>query len=823
MNAFLSTVGKLLTILARWVSHISLRGVVIIIGLSLALVLPSSSVLEKVDVALLKAASYFYSSPNSTSDIAFITVPKEEISIWQSDIHSSGKLAALLSNILNSSDSKVGILLNQPIDTGSGAADSLIEQMLRGSPKRGRDTTAKILVDRKFILMDLLNNDRVVLGVRQFSFAGQKPLLKKSTFPAFIPGWMGRYFGKSCEACFEEQDSVMVARPKLEQFTVLPDQFPYVQMLFNSKTGESYNGFLIQFLRVIRGVDQNSNLVWERESGVSNLGRIVPMSPSGRLIPLHGLTQRMLPIINTIPLKEALVRNAFPQVLIITSDDNTSAQTIGAALYSVQHDAVLIQPWWASLVLMVLFLLVTLYLAFVATRIANRHAVAVSFTLIIVLLLSHISIVALRSFWVPGAALVAWLIVGHFLVVVWRIKKLRVKNLIDRADDICISQARQLIDQQELNGAFSQLRDCSVREPLLQTLYDLSEAYTEQKDYQQAIAVLSSIQNKHKSFKDTEQKLQVLTTMLKTVDEDGQEPLPLQKTVVINTESKNNVVLGRYELEKEIGRGAMGQVYLGFDPRISRRVAVKTLNYDSFKGKEKEEIKSRFFREAEAAGRLNHPSIVSVYDVGEEGDMAFIAMDFAEGKALNHFVNPDNLLPIFEVYRIICDVAQALEYAHENNIVHRDVKPGNIIYNPSPYQVKVTDFGIARLTDDSKTNTGEILGSPLYMAPEQLKGKKVNRAADIFSLGVTFYQLLTGRLPYEGDNLAALTYEIIHGKHKSVRTVRKDLPASAARITNQALQKDPEDRYETAAEMAAVLKKVIKRDFAAEAKRTGYL
>ncbi len=198
-------------------------------------------------------------------------------------------------------------------------------------------------------------------------------------------------------------------------------------------------------------------------------------------------------------------------------------------------------------------------------------------------------------------------------------------------------------------------------------------------------------------------------------------------------------------------------------------------------------------------------------------------MDFAEGKALNHFVGADNLLPVFEVYRIICDVAQALEYAHDNNIVHRDVKPGNIIYNPSPYQVKVTDFGIARLTDDSKTNTGEILGSPLYMAPEQLKGKKVNRAADIFSLGVTFYQLLTGRLPYEGDNLAALTYEIIHGKHKSVRTVRKDLPASAARITNQALQKDPEDRYETAAEMATVLKKAIKRDFAAEAKKIGYV
>ncbi len=823
MNTVLIKIGQLLSILALWLSHISLRGMVVITGLLLAIVLPSSAMLEKMDTAWLKAASYFYPSPNSTSNIALITVPKEEITVWQSDIHSSGKLAALLSNILNSSDSKVGILLNEPVDTGSGAADSLIEGLLGETSKGGHFADAKTLVDRKFILMDLLSNPRVVIGVRRFTFSGQKPLLKNTLVPDYTPHWLYGYLGQRCEKCFREAGGVGVARPKLEQFTLMPDQSPFYQAIFASGNGEFYSGFLIRFLRAINEVDTNHNLIWERELGMTVSDRSLPLSPSGQFIPLHGLTERMFPIVNSISLKEALVRNAFPPILIIASADNPRAKHIAAALYSIQNDAVVIQPWWVSLAIMGLFIAITLYLALVATRMENHRAVAISFGLFILLFVAQVSALAFKSLWLPGAALATWLVVGHFLIVVWRIKNQRLKNLIDRADDICIDQAKTLIEQQELESAFAQLRDCSVREPLLHTLYDLSEAFTEKKDYQQAISVLDSIQKKRKSFKDTEQKLQVLATMMKSMEEDNENEQPLQKTMVINSASQKQVVLGRYELEKEIGRGAMGQVYLGFDPKISRRVAVKTLNYDSFKGKEKEEIKSRFYREAEAAGRLNHPSIVSVYDIGEEGDMAFIAMDFAEGKALNHFVGADNLLPVFEVYRIICDVAQALEYAHDNNIVHRDVKPGNIIYNPSPYQVKVTDFGIARLTDDSKTNTGEILGSPLYMAPEQLKGKKVNRAADIFSLGVTFYQLLTGRLPYEGDNLAALTYEIIHGKHKSVRTVRKDLPASAARITNQALQKDPEDRYETAAEMATVLKKAIKRDFAAEAKKIGYV
>ncbi len=820
MRKLLSFIGKSLTIVAHWMSHISLRGLVVILGVALALSLPITQWLRPVDNFFLAASSYLFPSPSRSADIAIVEIPREELTIWQSDIHSSGKLAALLSNILNSSSSTVGVLLQQPIDTGSGAADVLIEAYAKGAAAVD-DHNAKALVDRKYILMDLLNNERLVLGVERFVFAGQKPLLLNKPLMEHWPSALKPLLWPRCNTCFSEGEGIFVARPKLIQRTSVPPHYPFYQAAFLAEDGTAYTDFLTHMLAAMADLPRDTNVVWGPNDRLRVGDYVLPLAPNGWFIPLHGLTPRMAPIIDTIPLNEALARSAFPKIMLIARAGDPAALYTATALYSAKHGAALYTPWWGALALIVLVLIITVYLAFILTRIGITRAVAGSFTLGLVIILTQQLLVVGRHIWLPIAMPLMWLLVGHFLLLVWMIKKQRVQRLVARADDICIAQARQFMEQKDLADAYQQLRDCSVREPLLQTLYDLSEAYTEEKDYQQAVAVLESIKTKRKSFRDTEQKLEVLSSMMRTIqEEDSREAL--QKTMVIDAVATERT-LGRYKLEREIGRGAMGQVYLGFDPRISRRVAIKTLKYDAFQGKEKEDTKARFYREAEAAGRLSHPSIVSVYDVGEEGDMAYIAMDYVEGRALNHFVNPQNLLPVFEVYRIICDVAVALEYAHENHIVHRDVKPGNIIYNPSPYQVKVTDFGIARLVDDSKTSTGEILGSPLYMAPEQLKGKKVNRAADIFSLGVTFYQLLTGHLPYEGDNLAALTYEIIHGKHKPARAVRKDLPASASRITNQALQKDPEDRYETAAEMAMVLKKAIRRDFASEAKKAGLI
>jgi len=265
-------------------------------------------------------------------------------------------------------------------------------------------------------------------------------------------------------------------------------------------------------------------------------------------------------------------------------------------------------------------------------------------------------------------------------------------------------------------------------------------------------------------------------------------------------------MLGRYQVEKELGKGAMGVVYQGKDPKIGRVVAIKTLALSQeFEASELKDVKERFFREAETAGRLTHPNIVTIYDAGDEHDLAYIAMEFLKGKDLTPYNKPGNLLPLEKAMSIAARVAEALAYAHKNNVVHRDIKPANIMYEPNTDSVKVTDFGIARITDSSRTKTGMVLGTPSYMSPEQLAGRKIEGRSDLFSLGVTFYQLACGRLPFEGESMAQLMFKIANEAHVDIRTHNPQLPACVAAIVNKSLAKDPNQRYQDGEQMAKAL------------------
>ncbi len=266
-------------------------------------------------------------------------------------------------------------------------------------------------------------------------------------------------------------------------------------------------------------------------------------------------------------------------------------------------------------------------------------------------------------------------------------------------------------------------------------------------------------------------------------------------------------MLGRYQVEKELGKGAMGVVYLGKDPKIGRVVAIKTMALSQeFDADELQDVKDRFFREAETAGRLNHPNIVTIFDAGEEHDLAYIAMEFLKGKDLTPFIKPDNLLPLPKVMSIIARVAEALSYAHGNNVVHRDIKPANIMYELESDTVKVTDFGIARITDSSKTKTGMVLGTPSYMSPEQLSGKKIQGSSDLFSLGVTLYQMSCGRLPFQGDSMAQLMFKIANEPHVDILTLNPLLPTCLVDIVNKSLAKQPEGRFQTGEQFAQAVR-----------------
>jgi serine/threonine-protein kinase len=266
-------------------------------------------------------------------------------------------------------------------------------------------------------------------------------------------------------------------------------------------------------------------------------------------------------------------------------------------------------------------------------------------------------------------------------------------------------------------------------------------------------------------------------------------------------------MLGRYQVEKELGKGAMGVVYLGKDPKIGRVVAIKTMALSQeFEADELEEVKARFFREAETAGRLNHPHIVTIFDAGEEHDLAYIAMEFLKGKDLTGHTKPGTLLPLPAVLGIVARVAEALDYAHRQNVVHRDIKPANIMYDPEADSVKVTDFGIARITDSSKTKTGMVLGTPSYMSPEQLAGKKIDGQSDLFSLGVTLYQLACGSLPFQGESMAQLMYKIANEQPADPASLNPALPECLMAVIQRALAKDQGQRYKNGEEMARAVR-----------------
>lgn len=259
--------------------------------------------------------------------------------------------------------------------------------------------------------------------------------------------------------------------------------------------------------------------------------------------------------------------------------------------------------------------------------------------------------------------------------------------------------------------------------------------------------------------------------------------------------------LGRYELLSELGQGAMGVVYKAVDPLIDRVVAIKTINL-GLALDEKEEYEARFYQEAKAAGRLSHPNIVTIYDVGRAGEIAYIAMEFLQGRELRQILNNDFALPVEEVLDIATQVATGLAYAHEYGIVHRDVKPSNIMVVRDGY-VKITDFGIARMESAAiHTQTGLILGSPKYMSPEQVMGKHIDLRSDIFSLGVMLYEMLTGQPPFAGENVNAIMYQTLNLAPLSPSRLNVAVPEMLNFIVAKALAKDPNNRYQNARDFA---------------------
>jgi serine/threonine-protein kinase len=262
--------------------------------------------------------------------------------------------------------------------------------------------------------------------------------------------------------------------------------------------------------------------------------------------------------------------------------------------------------------------------------------------------------------------------------------------------------------------------------------------------------------------------------------------------------------LGKYEILSTLGQGAMGVVYKGFDPLIERTVAIKTVRKDALSPKDLEPLLSRFKHEAQAGGRLAHPGIVTVFEYGEDAGTVYIVMEFVQGRELKDILDHNERLPLATTVNLITQLLEALAYSHAKGVVHRDIKPGNIIILEDG-RIKVTDFGIAKIESSTLTQFGDVLGTPSYMSPEQFSGLPVDRRSDLFSTGVILYHLLTGEKPFPGNSMTTIMHRVMNTIPANVSDLNFQIPASFDQVVNKALAKKASERFQSAEAFAAVL------------------
>jgi CHASE2 domain-containing sensor protein len=469
------------------------------------------------------------------------------------------------------------------------------------------------------------------------------------------------------------------------------------------------------------------------------------------------------------------------------------------------------QPVWGGLAVLGALALVITYLVFLLPRLSAARGAWVSGTLFVLLLGTEYVLLASAAQWLQLVFPAALLLIGHLALVTRRFGVTEARKLKTDAESAETNRMMglALLGQGQLDMAFDRLQRVPHSEALMGNLRQLALDFERKRQFNKAQSVYEHMSKLDQRDADVQTRLKRAKNLSETVMLGGGASHP-GGTLLLSGSGVEKPMLGRYQVEKELGKGAMGVVYQGRDPKIGRVVAIKTLSLSAeFEGSELDDARARFFREAETAGRLQHPNIVTIFDAGEEHDLAYIAMEFLQGRDLLDRTKPGALLPIGTVLTIGTRVAQALDYAHRQNVVHRDIKPANIMFEPNADSVKVTDFGIARITDASRTKTGMVLGTPSFMSPEQLAGQRIDGRSDLYSLGITLFQLLTGQLPFRGDSMAALMYQIANQPAPDVRDLRPELPAALADILAKTMVKAPEGRYQTGAELAADLQRVM--------------
>ena len=491
----------------------------------------------------------------------------------------------------------------------------------------------------------------------------------------------------------------------------------------------------------------------------------------------------------------------------------SQTEAIAHVTSSILKGHVIDRPAWGQWITLGAFLLVCAYLIGAVPRLSAGLAALLTALLFSALLGAEFGLLSGAALWLEMVFPATVLLIGHLALTAKRFSRPQTDKGKPQRDDDTAETNRMmglaLQGQGQLDLAFDRFRRVPVTDALMDNLYKLALDFERKPQPSKAQAVFEHMAAYNLDYKDLRTRLNRSNKLAEPVmgASGGGHPGP---ATALDGDAAQQPMLGRYLVEKELGKGAMGVVYLGKDPKIGRVVAIKTLALSAeFEGEELVEARERFFREAETAGRLQHQNIVTIFDAGEEHDLAYIAMEFLKGKDLVDYCKPGQLLAVPVVLGLVARVAEALAYAHRQHVVHRDIKPANIMFDIESDTVKVTDFGIARITDSSKTKTGLVLGTPSFMSPEQLAGKKVDGRSDLYSLGVMLFQMLAGVLPFRGNSMGELMYKIASEEAPDIRSIRPDLAPALARLVAVSLNKSPENRYQDGDQFARELRAVL--------------
>ncbi|MDQ6970135.1 MAG: serine/threonine-protein kinase [Mariprofundus sp.] len=514
--------------------------------------------------------------------------------------------------------------------------------------------------------------------------------------------------------------------------------------------------------------------------------------------------------------QELLPENRFKNKIILIGDaehrsDNLLPTASSNAISRIEYSALVLQnilhgqmiqrPAWSEIVEFALLLIIGCYLIFLLPRLRSNMAIIVSSLLFISLISADWFSLNYFALWLQNIHAALLLLIGHIVIVnrqrfLPQRSEKPVSNIHETNQMLAISFQKQgMLDQ-----AFEKFMACPVDDDILESLDALAQAFERKKQFQSAAAVYEHIASHDPIYKDIQTRILNAKRSEQASNHRSDANASLTSQLL---RADHTPTLGRYEIISELGKGAMGTVYLGKDPKINRQVAIKTMPLSQeFEADELEEVKAKFFHEAEIAGMLNHPNIVTIFDAGDEQDLAYIAMEFLDGIDLSPYTKKDKLLPLNTTLKIVGKVAEALQYAHDHGVIHRDIKPANIMILKNK-AVKVTDFGIAHIIETSKSKAGVVLGTPSYMSPEQLSGKKLDGRSDLFSLGVMLYELACGTRPFRAESISKLMYKIAKQPHIDIREHNADIGDNICLLINDLLSKKAEQRIGTAQEVQA--------------------